>query len=172
MPLEIRTCTKEDGAMLAETIRTSFRTVAERFGLTPENAARHPSNCTEDWVLGDMDRGVTYYVLERDGRAAGCVALERADEEGCYLERLSVLPGCRRRGLGKALVEHVFSEARLRGLRRVGIAMIAEQAELKAWYKGLGFVEKETKAYAHLPFRVTFLSAGTRQDSGAAAGKA
>jgi ribosomal protein S18 acetylase RimI-like enzyme/ketosteroid isomerase-like protein len=158
MPPKIRTCTAGDAALLAETIRTSFRTVAERFGLTRENAARHPSNCEEGWVLGDMERGVVYYVLEGDGRVAGCVALERVDGEGCYLERLAVLPGFRRRGFGKTMVAHVFSEARRMGLRRVGIAMIAEQAELKEWYGKLGFVEKQTKGYAHLPFRVTFLS--------------
>ncbi len=68
------------------------------------------------------------------------------------------MPEHRRQGLGKALVEHVFAEARHLGLRRAGIAMIAEQEELKAWYKGLGFVEGDTKGYPHLPFRVTFLS--------------
>ncbi|MGV8078920.1 MAG: GNAT family N-acetyltransferase [Syntrophales bacterium] len=155
---KIRICTMEDCAMLAETIRMSFRTVAERFGLTKENVARHPSNCEEDWVRKDMERGVVYYALEIGGRVAGCVALERSDEGGCYLERLSVLPGHRRQGLGAALVEHVFAEARRLGLRRVGIAMIAEQDELKAWYKGLGFVEGATKEYPHLPFRVAFLS--------------
>ncbi|NPU84944.1 MAG: GNAT family N-acetyltransferase [Syntrophaceae bacterium] len=158
MKFLIRICTMEDCAMLAETIRMSFRTVAERFGLTKENAARHPSNCEEDWVLKDMERGVVYYVLEMGDRTAGCVAFERTDDAGCYLERLSVLPGNRRQGLGKVLVEHVFAEVRRLGLRRVGIAMIAEQDELKAWYKGFGFVEGVTKDYPHLPFRVTFLS--------------
>lgn len=154
----IRTCTMEDCAMLAGTIRTSFWTVAERFGLTKNNAARHPSNCEEDWVRKDMERGVVYYVLEMEDRTVGCVALERTDDAGCYLERLSVLPGHRRQGLGKVLVEHVFAEARRLGLHRVGIAMIAEQEELKAWYKGLGFIEGDTKEYPHLPFRVTFMS--------------
>ncbi len=158
MNFTIRTCIIKDCALLAVTIRTSFRTVAERFGLTKENAARHPSNCEEDWVRKDMERGVVYYALEIGGRVAGCVALERVDDAGCYLERLSVLPGHRRQGLGKVLVEHVFAEARRLGLRRVGIAMIAEQEELKAWYKGFGFVEGVTKEYPHLPFRVTFMS--------------
>jgi GNAT superfamily N-acetyltransferase/ketosteroid isomerase-like protein len=160
MDFRIVTCAMDDAGMLAATIRASFRTVAERFGLTRENAPRHPSNCEEEWVRKDMERGVVYYVLEAGGEVAGCVALERADEEGCYLERLSVLPEFRGRGLGKALVEHVFSEARRLGLIRVDIAMIAEQAELREWYEKRGFVEKETRAYSHLPFRVTFLSIG------------
>ena len=42
----------------------AFRGVAERFGLTDENCPRHASNCTADWIEKDMDRGVTYFVLE------------------------------------------------------------------------------------------------------------
>lgn len=49
MPPATRSCTPEDASVLAETIRTSFKDVAERFRLTRENAPRHPSNCTEDW---------------------------------------------------------------------------------------------------------------------------
>lgn len=152
-----RPCTVTDAEMLAATIRTSFRTVAERFGLTRENAPRHPSNCETGWVLAEMERGVVYHVLEVDGRPAGCVALERADGGGFFLERLAVLPEFRRRGLGESLVRLVFAEARRRGARRVGLAMIAEQTDLRKWYEGLGFVEKETKRYDHLPFGVTFL---------------
>lgn len=42
--------TQKDIGVLAETIRRSFQDVALRFDLTQENASRHPSNCTEDWV--------------------------------------------------------------------------------------------------------------------------
>ena len=88
----IRVGTQKDVAVLAEIIRISFRDVAERFGLTQENCPTHPSNCTVDWVHRDMDRGVTYFILEAEGIASGCVALELASSELCYLERLAVLP--------------------------------------------------------------------------------
>jgi len=157
MSYQIRKCTSEDVSILAETIRGSFRGVAERFGLTEENCPRHASNCTADWIEKDMDRGVTYFVLESEGRVAGSVALERAKPEVCYLERLAVIPDQRRRGFGKALVVRVLSEARGLGCRRVGIGVIADQAELKDWYRGLGFVETENREFAHLPFLVTFM---------------
>jgi len=44
MEYRIRPCTREDTAVLAETIRGAFRDVAERFDLTEENCPRHPSN--------------------------------------------------------------------------------------------------------------------------------
>ena len=114
MSPKIRICTKEDSRVLADIIRRSFRDIAERFGLTQENAPRHPSNCTVDWIRKDMERGVIYFALENRNHVVGCVALERANTEVCYLERLAVLPDHRRRGFGKALVEHVLSEGKRR----------------------------------------------------------
>jgi len=158
MSSKIRICTKEDTQVLAEIIQRSFRDVAERFGLTQENAPRHPSNCTVDWIRKDVERGVTYFAIENKNHVVGCVALERANTEVCYLERLAVLPDQRRRGFGKALVNHVLSESKLLGVNYVSIGIIAKQTELKNWYKGLGFVEGESKEFPHLPFRVTFMS--------------
>jgi N-acetylglutamate synthase-like GNAT family acetyltransferase len=165
----IRTCTKEDIGILVEIIRRSFLDVAERFVLTKENAPRHPSNCTVEWIQKDMDRGVTYFVIENDSHDVGCVALEQANPEVYYLERLAVLPDQRRCGFGKALVNHALSEAELLGVHYVNIGIIAKHTELKDWYKELGFVEKEINEFPHLPFRVTFMSyeleKGCQQDA-------
>ncbi|MRR38030.1 N-acetyltransferase [bacterium] len=154
----IRTCTDQDIPVLTETVRSSFRDVAERFGLTLENAPRHPSNCTEDWIRTDMGRGVVFYAVEEHGLVLGCAALEQADPGICYLERLAVLPGHRRQGLGRALVDHVLAEAARPGVRHVRIGIIADHTELKQWYEGIGFVAGESREYPHLPFRVAFLS--------------
>ncbi len=159
-PFFIRECMRQDVGTLVETIRGSFRDVAERFGLNQENCPRHASNCRADLVEKDMDRGVHYYILEYEGHVAGSVALEWVRPGLCNLERLAVLPAWRRRGFGKALVEHVLAEADRLGCRSVRIGVIADQAKLKEWYSGFGFVETETRDFDHLPFRVTFMSQG------------
>lgn len=155
---KIRLCTQKDIAVLLDTIRRSFQDVALRFGLTQENAPRHPSNCTEDWIQKDMERGITYFVVENENVVVGCAALEQANPDVCYLERLAVLSGQRRRGFGKKLVTHVLSEAKSLGAHRVNIGIIAQHSELKNWYREIGFIEGETKEFSHLPFRVTFMS--------------
>jgi N-acetylglutamate synthase-like GNAT family acetyltransferase len=155
---KIRAGTQKDIGVLTEIIRSSFRDVADRFGLTQENCPKHPSNCTVDWIQEDMDRGVTYFILEDNGFASGCVALELAGPKLCYLERLAVRPPRRRRGFGRALVNYVLAEAKRSGAHRVSIGVIAEQTELKNWYQKIGFIEAKTKEFAHLPFRVTFMS--------------
>jgi GNAT superfamily N-acetyltransferase len=157
-PEAIQPAGEPDGDVLAEVIRRAYTDVAVRFGLTPGNCPRHPSNCTAAWIREDCARGVRYFLLAGPGGALGCVALEQADEETWYLERLAVLPHARRRGRGRRLVDHALERARIGGARVVSIGLIAEQADLKAWYQRQGFSETGNKVFAHLPFAVTFMA--------------
>jgi N-acetylglutamate synthase-like GNAT family acetyltransferase len=147
-----------DIPVLASLIRDSFRDVAERFDLTPENCPTHPSFCSDEWVKEAMDKGVRYFLLELEGTPCACAALERAGDEVCYLERLAVLPALRRRGYGKALVKEIEGEARAAGAQRLEIGIIAAQQDLRDWYLKLGFSEKGRKSFEHLPFEVTFMA--------------
>jgi GNAT superfamily N-acetyltransferase len=150
--------TESDATCLAEIIREASRDVAERFGLTPENCPKHPSNCTAEWIVAGFEKGIAYFVLEEDGAPCGCAGLEQASSEVCYLERLAVLPNHRRQGFGTALVNHVCDEARRLGVKRVEIGTIAEHGELTRWYEKLGFNLKSTAEFEHLPFTVAFMT--------------
>jgi ribosomal protein S18 acetylase RimI-like enzyme len=156
--INIRAAGLADILVLSDLIRVSFRDVAERFALTVENCPKHPSNCTDEWIEKDFARGVAYYILEHNGAPVGCIALEKANPDLCFLERLGVLPQSRRKGFGKALIDHVFTKARVLGAKQISIGIISDDTELKLWYQRIGFVEKETEEYAHLPFLVTFMS--------------
>ena len=153
----IRQANKADRDVLVTLLRSSFRDVAERFGITEENNPRSLAFCTNERIEGDFAKGVTYFILETEGRPCGCVAFERAKPEVCYLMRLAVLPRRRGKGYGKMLVHHIFEKARKTGVRRVEIAMISKDRTLKNWYKKLGFIPKGTKKFDHLPFTVAFM---------------
>jgi N-acetylglutamate synthase-like GNAT family acetyltransferase len=155
--ITIREANIADITLLSSIIRNSYQNVAERFGLTPENCLKHPSNCKDEWIRNDFARGVRYYMLVNSGTAIGCVALDQADHELCYLERLAILPEYRRKGLGKTLVDHVFIQARALNAKKVSIGIISKQTELNAWYQKIGFVDGDTKEFPHLPFLVTFM---------------
>ncbi len=155
---QIRRAVPEDAALLSRLIRESFRDVAETFGLTPENCPRHPSNCTADWIAEDFKRGVVYYVLDFNGEACGCVALERGENDAWVLERLAVLREKRRAGYGTALVQKALTEARARGADKLIVSIVASHITLRLWYENMGFAETETRAFEHLPFLVTFLT--------------
>jgi len=154
----IRTADESDAKLLAMIINQSHADVARQFNLTPENCPKHPSNCADEWIENDLARGVSYYLADYQGEPAGCIALEHANPDMCYLERLSVLPENRRNGLGRRLVEHVFKVAADLDVWEIGIGIIADFIELKEWYKKLGFREGETRAFAHLPFRVLLMT--------------
>ena len=156
--LTIRTALIDDTSLLTAIIRTSFRRIAVKFDLTPENCPRHPSNCTDEWIRNDFNRGATYYILEKNGKAQGCVALEKASSGLCYLERLAVLPEALKKGFGRMLVDHVITEARHSGANTISIGIIAHQTDLKAWYEKLGFIQGETTEFEHLPFQVAFMT--------------
>lgn len=70
--------TEKDIDRLTRLIRNSFADVALRFGLTPQNCPKHPSNYSSKWVARDLARGVRYFILIADGTPIGCVGVEKA----------------------------------------------------------------------------------------------
>ena len=157
--MTIRQANEADIDTLVTLLRSSFSDVAERFELTIENCPKNLAFCTKEWVKSDLDRGLRYYILEEDDRPCGCAAIEKAGPDVCYLERLAVLPQYRRKGYGKALVNHIFDQAGKNGAQKVEIGIISEDTKLKNWYSQFGFVRKGTKKFDHLPFIVAFMSA-------------
>ena len=155
----IRDANEADIDTLVTLLRSSFRDVAERFELTIENCPKNLAFCTKEQIKSDFDRGLIYYILEKDGRPCGCVAIEKASPDVCYLQRLAVLPEHRRKGYGKTLVNHIFDRAGKNGAQKIEIGIISEDTKLKNWYKQFGFVQKGTKKFDHLPFIVAFMSA-------------
>lgn len=155
--MKIRQAITSEASTLTKIIKTSYQTVADKFGLNSANCPKHPSNCTDEWINADLERGVIYFILESDGKDIGCAALEKADHELCYLERLAVIPENRKKGFGRMLVDHIFHEAGKLGCKKISIGIIAKQHELKNWYLNIGFKEGITKSFEHLPFEVMFM---------------
>jgi hypothetical protein len=52
----------------------------------------------------------------------------------------------------------VCKEARRLDANEVELGTIAEHAELRRWYEGLGFQAKDTRRFEHLPFTVLMMS--------------
>jgi len=75
-----------------------------------------------------------------------------------YLNRLSVLPAYRQRGVGARLVRHIVEHARSASIKTISIGVIGEHTELQRWYRNLGFTDGETKRFPHLPFSVKYMA--------------
>lgn len=155
--MEIVTASENDAQLLAGIISHGNRDVAKDFGLTKENAAKHPSFCTAEWIKQDFQNGQIYFLAMESGTAIGCVAFQQPDAQTAYLNRLSVLPDFRHRGTGARLVRHIIDYSKQRQILYISIGIIAENTRLKQWYRGLGFKDAETLQFDHLPFDVMIM---------------
>jgi GNAT superfamily N-acetyltransferase len=157
LQVSIHRAVRSDAPVLAGVIRTAFQDIAERFGLGPENAPTHPSNCDPTWILTDLEQGVSYCAASVGGTVLGCVAVAPISAELTELKRLAVLPSMRRRGIGRRLVGYGVEQARSTSARRVTVGIIAGHTELAAWYLSLGFLPTHTRRFPQLPFVVAYL---------------
>lgn len=155
--MHIRSATVEDAGIVAEIVSNSNKDVASQFGLTIDNAPKHPSFYTEDWVMSDFTRGEEYFLYEEQKQVKGCVAFEQPDPDTAYLNRLSVLPDYRHRGIGAVLVRYILEYSAQKGARTVSIGIIAEHGVLNKWYADLGFTNGEVREFDHLPFNVRYM---------------
>ncbi len=149
--------TINNAEITAAIISASNKDVAKQFNLNQDNNPKHPSFCTKDWVLSDFERGVEYFLFEEEGAYIGCVAYESPRPDTAYLNRLSVLPQSRERGIGEQLTKHIIAHSRSNKIKYISIGIIAAHSKLKDWYLKLGFIETETKDLPHLPFDVTYM---------------
>lgn len=154
----IRQANIEDAELIASIVSEANKDVALRFNLNYENAPKHPSFCTADWVKADFERGALYFIYEVEGVPLGCVSFEGESPDTGYLNRLSVVPAARSKGIGGKLVHKHLQISKDKGINKISIGIIAEFTELKNWYLRLGFKEGVTKSFEHLPFRVCFMS--------------
>lgn len=156
--MTIRDAGDSDIPTLVDLIRISFKEGAARWGLNEKDHPRCTSFYTIERMKDDFAKGIRYYILEDDRNAIGCVAMETADDDVCYLMRLAVLPDYRKRKLGEKLVRHLLAQAAQIGARQVQIGIVDTADRLKQWYQSLGFVQFKTQTFEHLPFVVAFLS--------------
>jgi diamine N-acetyltransferase len=141
----------------ARVISEAFAQVAVDFQLTEQNCPTSPAFQTAEKLRESREKGLEVFGMFEGAGQTGAVAIERAGEDVFYLQRLAVIPSCRNAGRGSALVDFALETARSGGAKVVSLGMIAADTRLKDWYRGLGFVERETRRIESLPFEVTFM---------------
>ena len=138
-------------------IRNSFITVANEFNLTKENAPTNPAFADMHTLIKMNEKGIEMYGAYEGEICIGFVAVERANEDNFYMEKLAVLPEYRHKGIGKKLIDFASACVKRNGGKKVSIGIINENKRLKDWYIKYGFVETEVKVFKHLPFIVCFM---------------
>lgn len=93
------------------------------------------------------------YLAQADGRAAGCIALRKLDDQRCEMKRLYVRPEFRGMGLGKTLALQIISDARQIGYRTMLLDTLPCLTNAVRLYHSLGF--RDTECYNNSPVNDT-----------------
>ena len=109
-----------------------------------------PTDVVSARVLHSAAPGGGIWLAFSEGTAIGTIMLKGLPEAGdCEMKRLVVRASARGLGVGRALVDRLVSEARLRGYRRLLLDTGIEHHEAMKLYRSLGFVERS--AYYDVP---------------------
>ncbi len=147
-----------DISVCVAVIKESFRTVADEFGFTEENAPRFTAFAmNEDRLLFhyNVEKRPMYKCVE-NGRIIGYYSLLINHAE-CELNNLCVLPDFRHRGLGKELLEDAFKKAKKAGCAVMKIGIVEENTVLKKWYESFGFKHTGSEKYDFFPFTCGYM---------------
>ncbi len=86
-------------------------------------------------------------IAENDGSAAGFLLSEYVIDE-CCIDTMAVAPFYRRYGIGKKLIESLFSIAKQRGIASIHLEVRAGNKPAISLYKSMGFCNRGVrKAY-------------------------
>ncbi|MEA3345351.1 MAG: N-acetyltransferase [Chloroflexota bacterium] len=82
-----------------------------------------------------------FLVAEQDGKVVGCGALQITWQELGEVRSLAISDGCRRRGIGRRIVERLLKEA-----GEIGLARVFALTHQRDFFLSLGFHSIEKKA--------------------------
>jgi ribosomal protein S18 acetylase RimI-like enzyme len=105
----------------------------------------------EDMILPEEEekRGMTSYLVEKDGQIIGKVNLQLTSKLGAIFG-LGVLPEHRRKGYGRALLLMAVEKLKEANAKEIMLQVAAENSNALNLYKSCGFVETSTMDYFEL----------------------
>ena len=154
-PLALRAARRDDAEALSALVNSAYRGDSSRVGWTTEADLLGGQRTDPDALRESIAQGGTmgdrvllvHEVVESGGPAGGaaapaidaCVQLERHGDEA-YLGMFTVRPTLQGGGLGRRLLAGAEQDARRRwGVTAVHMTVIAQRAELIAWYERRGY---------------------------------
>jgi len=155
--LEISRIQKEELPECLAVIHESFKTVADEFGLTPQNCPKHTSFIPISFLQTQMQWGWHMYGLYAEEKLIGYMSLSKESEDTYELHNLAVLPRFRHNGYGKLLLDYAKKTVKEQGAVKLKIGIIEESKVLKDWYMENEFIPSGAKKFEHLPFTSGYL---------------
>lgn len=130
----IRSARRDDIAALREIERAAGQLFAE-IGMAEVADDEPPS---EETLLGYQSCGRAWVAVDESDRPIGYVVADILDGNA-HIEQVSVLPANMRKGLGRALIEHLAAWAFGQGMQAVTLTTFADVPWNGPYYGRLGF---------------------------------
>ncbi|MBQ0149091.1 MAG: GNAT family N-acetyltransferase [Bacteroidales bacterium] len=109
------------------------------------------SGCDGDTLHNAInDQGCHIYVIRDEGRivASGCLCVAHSTEMRLgFVESICVCSTMRGQRLGRHLIEHIISEARLMGVQKLHLTSHPSRIAANKLYQSLGFELRDTNDY-------------------------
>ncbi|WP_432562958.1 GNAT family N-acetyltransferase [Kineococcus sp. SYSU DK003] len=139
--LTFRAATPADVPAVVALVESAYRGEASRAGWTTEADLLDGQRTDPDAVSATIaDPSTVVLLAEQDGRVVGCCELRAAGAVACF-GMFAVDPAVQGGGIGRALLTHADTEAVARWRSpALEMTVIAQRADLLAWYERLGFV--------------------------------
>ena len=149
-----REVTLEELPECVQVIQNAFKTVADQYGFTIENAPRFTAFSINEHRLKQQlcVEKRPMYVFLLDGKMVGYYSLALLSEKEIELNNLSVLPEYRHNKIGTKLLQDCFERARKLGAEKIKIGIVEENTVLRAWYEKNGFYHTCTQKFDFFPF--------------------
>ena len=140
-------------------IRQSFKTVADEFGFTEENAPLFTAFATDEAkvLMWKSEQHRPMFGYFEDNELVGYYNLALTPEGDCEIGSLCVLPDKRHLGIGDALLADAVSRAKAAGFGKIKLSIVEENKVLRKWYEDHGFVHVGTKKFDFFPFTCGYL---------------
>ena len=156
----IKEINKNEISECVNVIRKSFKTIADQFGLTQENAPFHTAFATtEEKLINQFEnehRLMAAY-FDGDGKILGYYSLSFLENHECELNNLCVVPECRHKKIGETLIEDAVARAKSNNCTKMKISIVEENTVLRRWYEAHGFVHTNTIKYDFFPFTCGYM---------------
>ena len=155
----IRQMTEEEIPECVKVIRTAFKTVADQFGFTEENAPHFTAFATDENRLHFQfsEEHKPMYVYLEGEKIVGYYSLAVLNESEIELNNLAVLPEYRHKGIGGKLLKDCFKRAKESGANKLKIGIVEENQVLRMWYEKNGFIHLGTVKYDFFPFTCGYM---------------
>ena len=134
-----RAATAADVPALVALVNQAYRSEASQAGWTTEGHLLTGPRIDEAMLLELLAAPAAVLLLaELRGNLAGCVYLENHGNY-LYLSLLTVAPAAQAHGLGRQLLAQAEAHARQAGCVTIKMSVLAQRAELLAWYERRGY---------------------------------